>query len=131
MTMTDPATRAHEQALAAAGARFFITSSEREGELILALRGELDLASSGELAEAAAGIVPGTSVTLDLRELSFMDSSGIRTLMNLDLRSRAEGWTLALASPQPAVRRVMTICAFEDRIPIVDAEPPGYIRNTP
>lgn len=128
--MSDETTRAHDVARAAAGGRFSITRTEHEGELILALQGELDLASSGELAEAGEGIAAGTRVTLDLRDLVFMDSSGIRTLMNLDLRSRAEGWALVLASPQPAVRRVMTLCAFEDRIPIVDAAP-GYIRNTP
>jgi len=41
-----------------------------------------------------------TALTLDLRSLSFMDSSGIRLLIELDQRSRAEAWKLKLIAPE-------------------------------
>ena len=91
--------------------------------VILALHGELDLACNGSLAEAAIDIPPGAQLILDLSGLSFIDSSGLRTIMNLDLRSRAEEWSLSLTQPAPAVRRVLTLCAIDDRIAIQDAAP--------
>ena len=39
-------------------------------------------------------------------------------LMNLDLRSRVEGWRLAITGPQPPVDRVLRLSGFEDRVPI-------------
>lgn len=105
---------------------FSVDRSVRESTVVLALQGELDMASAGRLANAATDIAPGSQVVIDLKNLEFMDSSGLRTLMNLDLRARAEGWSIALAGPQPSVRRLLTLTGFEDRIPILDASPePG------
>ena len=100
-----------------------IVRSDRPGTVILSLHGELDLACNGSLAEAAIEIPPGAQLILDLSGLSFIDSSGLRTIMNLDLRSRAEGWSLSLAQPAPAVRRLLALCAVDDRIEIQDAAP--------
>ncbi len=87
---------------------------------MLALQGDLDMASAGQLVQAAADITPGSQLIIDLRKLEFMDSSGLRTLMNLDLRARAEGWSVALAGPQPAVMRLLTLTGFQDRVTILD-----------
>jgi anti-anti-sigma factor len=40
-----------------------------------------------------------TLVTLDLRDLAFMDSSGLRLLIDLHDRSRREPWELTLMTP--------------------------------
>lgn len=97
---------------------FRVTRSEREGAVHLALTGELDLAGVDRLAAAAADIPPGASVVVDVTELSFMDSTGVRMLMNLDLRSRAEGWSLAITRPQPGVARLLRLSGFAERVPI-------------
>lgn len=41
-------------------------------------------------------------LTLDLRELSFMDSSGLRLLIELYDDSRRDGWQLRLIAPRHA-----------------------------
>lgn len=103
--------------------QFRIVRSDRPGMVILSLHGELDLACNGSLAEAAIDIPPRAQLILDLAGLSFIDSSGLRTIMSLDLRSRAEGWSLSLARPAPAVRRLLTLCAIDDRVDIRDKTP--------
>lgn len=100
---------------------FLVVRTEEGDNTVVALHGELDLAGTDEVARKTETIVPGTTVTVDMRELAFIDSSGIHALMKLDVRARAEGWTLRLAAPQDAVRRVLELCNFADRVPILPA----------
>jgi anti-sigma B factor antagonist len=100
---------------------FAVDRDERGGTTVLALRGELDLHSAGVLLAATTDTPPGSRLVLDLSRLVFVDSAGLRALMNLDLRGRAEGFELALAAPGPAVLRVLRLTGFEQRLPIEDA----------
>jgi anti-anti-sigma factor len=99
---------------------FSVDRSDRGREILVALRGELDLAGVDDLLAAVEAVPPGARVMLELRELAFIDSSGIRAFMTLDTRARSEGWTLLLADPQDVVRRVLALCAFDDRVEILD-----------
>jgi anti-anti-sigma factor len=102
------------------GATFSISRAEHDDEIVVALTGDFDIAAVAPFADATSDIPAGSRVLLDLREVAFMDSSGVRALMNLDVRARADGFQLAMAGPQPRVRRVLDLCGFEDRIPIRD-----------
>ena len=68
----------------------------------LSVVGELDMRT----AEVLAGHVERqlanrvAALTLDLGELTFMDSSGLRLLIELNDRSRHEGWRLTLVLPR-------------------------------
>lgn len=84
----------------------------------LVLSGELDLAGTDQLLGAGEHVPEGGTVTLDLSGLSFMDSSGLRVFMNLDRRSRREGWSLAIESPRGQVLRLLQLCGFDQRLPI-------------
>jgi anti-sigma B factor antagonist len=68
----------------------------------LSIAGELDMATIVQLSERVDGQLEAhpDQLTLDLRELSFMDSSGLRLLIELHDRSRAEGWDLRLIAPR-------------------------------
>jgi anti-sigma B factor antagonist len=78
---------------------------------VVAVAGEIDLATAPELGAALDGIEgsPGSTVHLDLAEVSFLDSSGISVLV--DFRSRLEtgGASLALHRASPTVQRVLEI----------------------
>lgn|GEM_PF-2637164 len=104
---------------------FSVVRSDDAARTVLALRGELDIAGVPDVTVAAASIDPGARVTIDLSELSFIDSSGIQALMKLDVRSRAEGWSLELAAPRDAVRRALALCQFDKRVPISGDAPPA------
>ena len=59
---------------------FDLTVTRDEGGMTrLTLRGELDLGSAAELEQALAEA--GSDVLLDLRGLTFMDSTGVRVLL--------------------------------------------------
>ncbi|MGI8779747.1 MAG: STAS domain-containing protein [Solirubrobacteraceae bacterium] len=97
---------------------FSVTRATHDGGVVVSLHGEFDIAGIERVEAATAELPPGTQLVLDLGDLQFIDSSGLRTLMNLDLRSRGEGWSLAFSEPQPAVRRLLRLCGFEHRVPL-------------
>lgn len=72
------------------------------------LVGELDLSCVEELSEGLQRqVAAGGDLTLDLSELTFIDSSGIRALFRLN--AQLEDGTLILERSSPFVRRVMGV----------------------
>lgn len=92
-----------------------------DGVLRVVLAGELDLASVPELEAALVAPVPGELLVVDLRELGFIDSSGIHVLMRLDTESRAQGWSLVVVRARPEVQRILDLCRLGERVRLVDA----------
>ncbi len=95
--------------------RFEVATSVDGGTVVLHLKGELDLVSeptlTAELAQAS-----GRPVRIELEELAFMDSTGLRTLLS----AAREVEQLSLLGPlQPPVQRLLeltqtlTILPFE------------------
>jgi anti-sigma B factor antagonist len=67
----------------AGGHQFAADSSSEDGARLITLRGELDLASAPKLErelEAALAAANGP-IVIDLSDLQFMDSTGLRTLI--------------------------------------------------
>ena len=95
--------------------------SDQEDRVVVALTGELDIATVDQLSVATSEVPAGALLVIDLANLEFMDSSGLRVLMNLDVRARDEGWSLAISGPQPAVRRLLELSNVGKRIPIRDS----------
>lgn len=56
---------------------------------------------------------------LDLSALSFIDSSGLRAIIEANDRASTRGWTLRLLHGPAAVRQVSKITHTEDRLPFV------------
>ena len=80
---------------------FEIREEATEPVLVLTVTGELDMNTVELLAKhvderLAEGPRP---LTLNLAELAFMDSSGLRLLIDLYDRSRRENWTLTMVAP--------------------------------
>jgi anti-sigma B factor antagonist len=83
------------------------------GQTVISVTGDLDLVSS-ELMRGELGAVPaGASVVLDLREVDFCDSAGLRVLIDAELRARTEGGTLRLAAPGPALVRLLELTGVD------------------
>ena len=69
---------------------FSISISDHDGRAVVVTRGELDLATAPELEAAHPGALDGgQDVVVDLRELEFMDSTGLRVLVAAHARARA------------------------------------------
>jgi anti-anti-sigma factor len=91
-----------------------------ESDVILAVAGELDMSTIDTLAGHVDGQLqrPLESLTLDLRDLAFMDSTGLRLLIELDDRSRQEAWQLKLISPRhEAASRVLKVTGADVALP--------------
>lgn len=104
---------------------FAVERTDRGDAVTLALVGELDLAGVPDFEAATDGLEAAADVTVDLRRLDFLDSSGLGCLMTLDLRARAGGFALRLAGPRPDVLGLLRLCGVHERIPIVGGPEAG------
>ena len=101
----------------------FVIDERLEGDdRIVAAQGELDLHTAPRLAEALAPHVDaGGYVIADLTAVTFMDSSGVAVFVNALARARETGAELAIAGPQPRVRRVLEITGLDGMLPVHDS----------
>lgn len=86
--------------------------------------GELDLATTPELKRAlreAERLAP--VVVLDLRDLAFMDSSGLHAILDASKRARQAGRRLAVLRGPANVDRVFELTHTHDHIEIHDTDP--------
>jgi anti-anti-sigma factor len=79
------------------------------------LSGEIDAHTAPRLA-AAMTELPAAVVTVDMAGVSFMDSSGLRVLMDATTRARESGGDLVVASPSPTVARLVEISGLGDQL---------------
>ena len=85
---------------------FQMLESEADGLRVVALFGELDLSNVTQL---KARLIGTTDTVLDLSELTFIDSSGIRLLLETAQRAHSQAWKFSVCNPQPAVLRVIKL----------------------
>lgn len=93
----------------------------------LSLKGELDMRTMGQVSERLEEQLHAGAkvVTVDLRDLEFMDSSGLRLLIELQDRSRQEGWELKLVCPQQeAAALVIRVTGADKALPFVQTGDP-------
>jgi len=97
--------------------------SARDGDThAITVSGELDVASAPDL-EAELLAVEATdarTIMVDLAGLQFIDSTGLRLLLNAYARSRADSDRLALLRPTDGVFRVFEIAGLANRLPFAD-----------
>jgi anti-anti-sigma factor len=74
------------------------------------IHGELDIATAPELVDLLARLRHhGHAVVLDLAAVTFMDSTGLTTLMDAHFHAERNGWSFSVQRPSPAVRRVFDL----------------------
>jgi anti-sigma B factor antagonist len=79
--------------------------------VVLVLQGELDLASSPLLErvfEETEAVKPA-AIVLDLRDLRFMDSTGLKVLLHTRNRCREDGFDLSLRRGPHQVQRLFEL----------------------
>jgi anti-anti-sigma factor len=96
--------------------------SERRGDAyVIVLVGELDLDGAPRLEEEllSAEATDAASIVVDLRELAFIDSTGLRLLVMAAERSQSNGRFTILRGPKE-VHRVFEITDLVSRLPFAD-----------
>jgi anti-sigma B factor antagonist/stage II sporulation protein AA (anti-sigma F factor antagonist) len=88
----------------------FELTAERDdgGGLRVAVRGELDIATAPRL-EAALSDASAASVRVDLRGLTFTDSTGVRALLQATEDARAAGRDLRFRLPEDGEARIVFV----------------------
>jgi anti-sigma B factor antagonist len=106
----------------------FAIEVARQGDrTLLSLSGELDIATVGELENALNGCLDaGEDVVVDLRGLAFMDSSGVRALVEAhnSMREREGSLVIVRAPSGSEVDRVIDVSGIATALGMVD-EPPA------
>jgi anti-sigma B factor antagonist len=84
--------------------------------------GELDLASSPALREELERTIDGGAelVILDLRELVFMDSTGLSVVVKAHQRALDAGRRFAVVRGGKQVQRLLTLTGVGERLIVVD-----------
>lgn len=102
----------------------FAASVEVEGTVAqVTLTGELDIAAAPALSETLADLSARDlkRVVLDLRGLTFIDSSGLRAILRADDEARSNGHEFLLVRGTPAVQRVFEVTRMDQRLNILSA----------
>jgi anti-anti-sigma factor len=91
--------------------QFSISRVPGAREVVVVPMGDLDLASADAL-ERAVRTLPrdgGEDLVIDLRRLDYLDSTGLRVLLELRREAERDGLALKLVPGPPAVQRVFQL----------------------
>jgi anti-anti-sigma factor len=96
---------------------------EQDGPgIVLRLSGEMDIACAEAFDDAvrASTANGSTELLVDLSSLAFIDSSGLRMLIELWDRSRDNGLDVSILQGTGQVRRTLEIAGLDAVLPIAD-----------
>lgn len=99
-----------------------IAVDQTDEEVVLSLGGELDPHSAPHLLDEIDGLdasgVLRPIVVLDLGELTFIDSSGLRVVISAQKTLTAEGHRFVLRNPSETTRRLLEITGLVEHLEI-------------
>lgn len=100
-----------------------VRSVENGESRVIAFAGELDLANAGTAENALESSLAdaSTPVIVDMRELEFIDSTGIALLVSALSRNEGEARVSFIPSDSPAVTRVLELTGLAERLPLAEA----------
>ena len=100
-------------------ANFRAHAQQLPGSVLVVAEGELDLVGAPRLLQALPddGDAP---VVVDLGAVGFMDSSGLRSLLEARRRCAEAGRGFAIARPSEAVRRVLELVDLTEEFDVVE-----------
>jgi len=98
-----------------------VNISSSDGRVLAALCGEVDLSTVAEVETRFEEVLQEAPqlLVLDMREVTFLDSSGLRLMLRLDERQRSEGRRLAIVRGGRRVTRVLELTGADERLDFV------------
>jgi anti-sigma B factor antagonist len=100
----------------------FSIGRHTEGEaIVIAPAGEVDLVTVHDLRSALLSAVQETRrLVLDLRNVTFMDSSGLRLLVETQQLSDQDGFALAVVRGPASLERLFAVTGLDGRLDLHD-----------
>ena len=82
---------------------------------IVAVAGEVDLETASELGEHALDALHHVSprIVLDITDVTFMDSTGLKVLVSVERRAQLAGGSFVLVGATPTVLRILTLTGLD------------------
>ncbi|MBI5106394.1 MAG: STAS domain-containing protein [Solirubrobacterales bacterium] len=99
---------------------FGLQVTTRPGAAVVAVRGEVDMAVAPELQAAIQGLADCPLVVLECSQVSFCDSSGLRTIVGEERRLRGAGTHLVIAAPSDRLRDVLQATQLHRVLSVAD-----------
>jgi anti-sigma B factor antagonist len=94
--------------------RAFSVTVETDGAVrVLRLAGDLDLATAPAFRQQFRQPIAESAVTIDMTDVTFVDSTGIGALLAVRRRGIDAGWSLTLRGVHPKVTRVLAITGVD------------------
>ena len=106
------------------GFEMMVVATPDPGQVCVQLKGELDIATA-PLARDRIAELRGRDLVLDLRGLSFIDSSGLNLVLRLAAESTRERWSLSLIPGSSVVQRIFQATGTQERLPFTSARANG------
>jgi anti-anti-sigma factor len=105
-----------------------IAVAHDDDRVVLSLDGELDMASAPLLQQAIEDVelTGKRMVVLDLQQLEFIDSTGLRIILSARKRCGERNQELAVTRGSPQVERLLSVTGMAEHLHTVPvAEEPG------
>jgi anti-sigma B factor antagonist len=103
-----------------------LESDHEDGRVVIRLSGEIDLTNVGRLEEQIEGaIADARDVVIDLTEVHFLDSGGLRLLSRVSTAAADHNQSFVVVAPPDSIARsVIDIAGMTGELIVRDA-PPG------
>jgi len=112
-------------------ARPFEVDVERgDGRALVRVSGEFDLAATQAVEDALLSVEDGANrvIVLDLREVTFLDSTGLRAITSADHRAREAWHELKIVRGPEQVQKLLYVTGMDKILPLVD-DPEESLEN--
>jgi anti-sigma B factor antagonist len=95
--------------------------SHEADRVIVSLQGELDMANAPHLQSAIEGdAIAGKTLVLDLDQLHFIDSTGLRIILSARERCRQAGQEFAITRGSSQVQRLLSVTGVAEHLRMID-----------
>jgi anti-anti-sigma factor len=105
---------------------FEVSTEEHPGIVVARLCGELDLSGQQYFQEEVRPLMAkasGGTLVIDLRGLTFIDSTGLRLLLEIDAESRNDGFGLSIIKGNSQVHRAFRLTGLDEVLPMTTESP--------
>lgn len=105
---------------------FSIEVADEAAVCVIAVTGEVDIENAADLAAVGRLVIEShrpCRVVIDLGNVGFIDSTGLRALVEIRNAAVSAGRVVELRDPHPRVQRVIEIIGLGEVFGLVPAEP--------
>jgi anti-anti-sigma factor len=90
--------------------------------IVVSIVGELDMARESELLNLVMTLdpPPATTVVVDLREVTFVDSKGLESIIKAKAYLAGRGCYMLLREPQRQVLRLLELLSLDQYLTVID-----------